>query len=71
VVNFSKEGSAGKNNTYLLILATQLAAEQTAQAMGIQDRMAQLQYDIALKLMKQAYTANLVRVFLFLIFISW
>ncbi|KAH8731426.1 hypothetical protein GQ44DRAFT_735904 [Phaeosphaeriaceae sp. PMI808] len=46
-----------KQSHFALIIATQISAEQKRAQAGPQDRMAQLQADIALKLMKQAYMA--------------
>ncbi|KAF2832109.1 hypothetical protein CC86DRAFT_312914 [Ophiobolus disseminans] len=59
VVNYNKEGPSDKKQAqYSLILATQLAAEARLGVIGHGDQMAQLQMSIALKLMKQAYTAS-------------
>jgi N-terminal acetyltransferase B complex non-catalytic subunit len=58
LVNYNKEGPPDKRRAhYSLILVTQLAAEQRFAHMGQDDRMARLQADLALKFMKQAYTA--------------
>ncbi|KAH7077321.1 N-acetyltransferase B complex non catalytic subunit-domain-containing protein [Paraphoma chrysanthemicola] len=58
LVNYIKEGPADKRRAhYSLTLVTQLAAEQRLAHEGQEDRMARLQADIAMKLMKQAYTA--------------
>ncbi|KAL5121989.1 methionyl-tRNA synthetase [Pleosporales sp. CAS-2024a] len=59
ILHQNKEGLTDKKQAhYTLIIATQLAAEQRFIASGMVDRMAQLQQDIALKLMKQSYEAS-------------
>jgi hypothetical protein len=58
ILNQNKEGTSDKKQAhYALIIATQLAAEQRFLSGGLDDRMAKLQQDLALKLTKQAYQA--------------
>ncbi|KAF2033776.1 hypothetical protein EK21DRAFT_57934 [Setomelanomma holmii] len=57
-VRYVKGPPDKKRSHYALILITQLAAEQKFASQGKDDRMAQLQSDIALKFTKQSYSAN-------------
>ncbi|KAH7391804.1 N-acetyltransferase B complex non catalytic subunit-domain-containing protein [Pyrenochaeta sp. MPI-SDFR-AT-0127] len=59
VVNYNKEGAPSKKLAhYTLILTVQLAAEQKHAQSNHADQMAQIQYGLARKLMKQAYDAS-------------
>lgn len=59
VLNYNKEGATSKKLAhYTFILAVQLAAEQKQTELKSAGQMAQIQFGLARKLMKQAYEAS-------------